>query len=62
MPADVKHPRLSRFNKEKCVSEPVMVNHHLLENRWEWDDQWTPEQQKQLEKQQKEKNKCTSKK
>lgn len=37
MSADVKHPTLSRFNKETGASEPVMVNRHSIAEPWEYD-------------------------
>ena len=58
MPSDVKHPNLKRYNPQTGATEPVMVNSHSIEPRWSWDPDWTPEQQAELKKKQKEKKKC----
>lgn len=69
MPPDIKHPYLMRRVKNsqgEWISEPVMVNRHSRAEKWEFDPDWTLEQQAELEQQQAEQKvqeeKCRSKK
>ena len=54
MPSYVKHPSLEhrvRDSDGNLVLEPVMVNPHSLAEPWEYDPNWTPEQQAEWEQQ-----------
>ena len=50
--SEIKHPTKSQFNEDTGSSEPVMVNRHAVAERWEWDPDWTAEDQAELEQQQ----------
>lgn len=43
------HPTKTEFNEKTGVSEPVLTNRHSHAERWEWDPDWTREDQKKLE-------------
>lgn len=47
-----RHPTLSEFNEDTGSSEPKLANKHTHAERWEWDPEWTAEDQAELEQMQ----------
>jgi len=43
------HPTKTELNEDTGASEPVLTNRHNHSDRWEWDPDWTPEDQADLE-------------